>query len=387
MCERAQGIFVLIVAFAAAAAGAPAHLVAQQDARPDVEGTVAGTPEALRARLDSLRPLVQEAREAMDRREARVKEARRRAAASEARVDTSFFGGAMVLTPVDQAEVTREVFSAVWGEHYAHLGSSPSLARSTFVFQWTDDPVAIHVEGDASRLSLDRWTSRSRVDEAVHAMFGAAMSHDVRVDATRVGGWLRGNPFIPVPMERVYRRVATTSSEATRACLAGDAAACGSAMGLGTEQTVEQLQTWYTPAERRALVASSIQAGNRHWETDRRACLTDGVRCEALMIRYPYADWAPLETDARISLVAYALEVGGEDAWARLVEDPEMNPSEALAHASGVAVGDLLQGWQQRLVEHRPDTFADLLPGTGRTVLWTLFFAGMALRSTRWRSD
>ena len=344
----------------------------------------ASTPEVLRARLDSLRPLVAEAREALRAREARMEEQKRRAAAMETPMDTLRVGQVTVLTPTDEAGATEELFSRVWDEHFEGLGESPALLRSTFVFHWSDEPKAIHVDGEALRLVHDRWTRGTRLDDRVREAIGARMSRDLEVGTTRVGSWLRANPFHAEPMGVVYRKVATTHSRATRACLAGDAQACGSALGLGTERTAAQLRAWYTPEERRALVAGAVPQ-NRLWGPARARCLDEGVGCDEVLVSYPYREWAPLGADVRRSLVVYALEQGGTGAWSRLLEDPEATPSEALAHAAGMPLGDLMAGWQARLVAHRPDTFEGLVPRSGLTLLWTLFFAALAVRSTRWR--
>jgi hypothetical protein len=62
-----------------------------------------------------------------------------------------------------------------------------------------------------------------------------------------------------------------------------------------------------------------------------------------------------------------------------------MEPGEALERASGSPLPELLAGWRVRLVEHRPETFEDLAPSTGLSLVWTILFAALAMRSTRWR--
>lgn len=344
------------------------------------------TPEALRAHLDSLRPLVEEAREAVELRRARMEETSRRAAATDTRVDTLRIDQLTVLTPVDQAAVTGEIFGDVWDEHFAGLGRSAALDTTVFVFQWTDEPSQVHVDGEARRLTFDRWTRRARVDQEVRRLIAGAMTLDVSSRSTPLSRWLRSDPLWPVAWTEVYRRVATTPSRSTRACLAGDAHACGSAMGLGAERTAEQLETWYEPDERRALVAGAIRPDDRRWGAARNRCAGEGLGCDELMLSYPFEEWSPLGWDVRRTLVALALEEGGRDSWTRLSEDPSMTPTEALEHASGMPVADLLSRWRARLVEHRPQTLDDLGARSGLTLLWTLFFAALAMRSTRWRS-
>lgn len=374
MCRRAW----LALAVVAGCLAAPGEAHGQQT----------DTPEALRAHLDSLRPLVEEAREALALRRARIQEESRRVAAVDTRVDTLRIGQLTVLTPEGQAAVTEEVFTGVWDEHFAGLGHSPALDSAVFVFQWsrTDEPDRIHVDGEAHRLTFDRWTRRGRVDTEVRILIGDAMTLDMASRDTQLSEWLRADPFRPVRWDQVYRRVATTHSRSTRACLAGDAGACGSAMGLGTERTAEQLEAWYEPDERRALVAAAIPPDSRRWGSARNRCVRERLGCGELMLSYPFEEWSPLTVDVRRTLVKLALEEGGRDSWTRLLEDPSMTPTEALEHASGKTIGDLLDEWQRRLVDSRPRTFQDLGSRTGMALVWTLFFAALAMRSTRWRS-
>lgn len=351
-------------------------------------------PEALRARLDSLTPLLESARRDLEARRAEADEFRRRAAAAATRVDTLLIGQLTVLTPSGQGDGTRDLFTEVWEENFAHLGQSPALSRSTFAFQRvSDEPLPIHMEGGGHVLHRDSWVPRIRLKADIRRLIAGAMSHDLRENHTLVGGWLRGNALDPLPWEDAYRQVATTSSRVTRACLADDAQACGGAMALdttfdrigGPDVGLEMLATWYTPEERRALVARRGWF-SREAQNLRRRCVIDSdvSACDEYLLEYGY-DWTPLGVDVRETLVAFALDQGGDGAWLRLMEYPEMTPAEALEHASGQSIDDLLEGWRAQLVAHRPATFEPLVPSSGRAFLWTLLFAALAMRSTRWR--
>lgn len=378
--------FAVGVALVLAVGAAPSSAVAQQTGDPD-------TPEALRARLDSLRPLLAEAGRDLDGRSARMEAARRAAAEAEARIDTFRVGGdgIQVLTPVDQADATRALFDEVWDETFGDLGHSPSLARSTVLFQRTyGDPVPIHAEGQAHSISLDAWTSRERARSEIRRILSNVMVHDLQPGRNPVGLWLRADPLTPPPPESVYRRIAVTRSKTTRACLGGDAAACGTAMALGVTRDAsgleDQIDEWYTPEEQRALIAERFNFFSRQAAAIRHRCVDRGdqAACDDIFAN-DRRDWAPLGRDVRQSLVTYALEVGPPGSWERLVEDPGMTAIEALEHASGQSIDALLAGWRERLVASRPGSFQPLIPSSGRALAWTLLFAAFALRSTRWR--
>ncbi len=352
------------------------------------------TTEVLRARLDSLSPLLEEARHDLETRTAQIEDARRRAAAAATRVDTVRIDDLTVLTPIDQGADTRSLFTEVWEESFAHLGHSPALSRSVLSFQRvTDEPLPIHIVGGGHVLHRDAWVPRERVKADIRRLIAGAMSHDLRDNRSQVGAWLRGNALDPMSWREAYRQVATTYAIVTRACLAADASACGSAMALqtgfdridGPDVGAEILREWYTPQERRALVAQRGWFGRQAMDL-RGRCVAqhETEACDEYLLTVGY-DWTPLATDIRETVVAHALDVGGEGAWGRLVEYPDMTPAEALEYASAQPLDVLLEGWRAELLAHRPEAFEPLVPSSGRAFLWTLLFAALAMRSTRWR--
>jgi hypothetical protein len=86
-------------------------------------------------------------------------------------------------------------------------------------------------------------------------------------------------------------------------------------------------------------------------------------------------------------LIGLALERGGDGAWARLLEDPDMPPEEALVYAAGVPLVELVSEWRAWVVSNRPQVYAGLTGTSALALLWILLFAALAARSTRWRFD
>jgi len=362
------------------------------------------TADALRERLDELRPLRLEAREDADSREARDFRASRESAAAAATVDTIYVELIRVITPLDQVEVARELFTEVWSESFSHIAASPSLQEATFSFQWSNERVPIHIEEHPRVIELTKgWAPRSNVKRAIRDAIAGTINHDLRRENARVSSWVKGNPIQTPDMERTYRRVATTHSRITRACLLGDTYACRSAMGLtfsplprrfGTaadaerweSQLTDQMTEWYTPDERRALVAGVRQQPGRQDAATWGDCVEDRVisACDRLLSA-GFSDVSPLGGAVRETLVAYAIEQGGGGAWGRLIEDPEMEPVTALEYASAMPIDDLVAGWRDLLIANRPETFEGLWSRAGLAVLWFVFFTTLAMRSTRWR--
>lgn len=358
--------------------------------------TAQQTEEQLRQRLDSLRPLLEAAREDLVVFEREVEQSAVRAAAAAAVLDTMSIGLVTVVTPVEQAETARELFTEVWEEHYADITRSPGLERETFTFQWANEHVPIHINGRAQhRIKFQRYTRRERVTDQIRAAIGVSITYDLRAFETDVGRWVQGDPNADADRAAIYRKLVTTGSVSTRSCLEGDVEACTISLGLGGEGDL--LTRWYLPEERQAVVASrpnlgSLRASTEVWE----ACVHGGDigECDRLL-RPPAAlsrgvslhggFWAPLQGAERASLVSFALDRGGAGAWARLVEEPAMPAAEALEQASRLDLDTLVAEWRAWVIEGRPDVYLGLLPRSGMALVWTLVFAGFAMRSTRWR--
>jgi len=337
-------------------------------------------------RLDSLRPLVEAAEADFQAFEEGQREAGRRYAAERARVDTLRIGQLTIITPVDQAETARELFGGVWRDHFGSVLHSPELDKVVFKFQWSDDHVPIHIDGPVRLVQMRSRSERSAVEARIRNVISMSVTADLGQMQTNVGAWGPGNPLEPRPLTSAYRLVAMTESRASRACLGGDTHSCATAMGLGSESGVEQVEAWYTPEERQAIVARGWLLRSRTVGRPARECVEEDrvAACNQLLAE-TRADLAPFSPPVRETFVALALEAGGEGAWDRLIEDPEMEVVDALEYASMLSVEQLMSTWLERLIESRPDTYENLVPKSGLALLWSLFFAALALRSTRWR--
>ena len=352
-------------------------------------GIAQQTEAELMHRLDSLGPLLREAEAALDAQATEAQEAARLSAAEAAGVDTLRVGMITIITPVGQVETARELFSEVWAEYYSTIEYSPALEAAVFVFQWSHDQVPIHVETGKRSVELTRWSRRGRVKGRIRTVIGSTINFDLRSLETDVARWVSGDPLQGQDMERVYRVVATTESRATRSCLVGDVGSCVSALGLGTQPDQERLEIAYTPAERRSLVArSSFLASSREGAEVWGRCVDGEIieACDQIVKGYRRSGWwVPLPGGVRETLLSYALRRGGRGAWGRLLEHPEMEAIDAMEYASALPLDELVAGWRLWLLENRPATHEGALPKSGLAVLWTLFFAALAMRSTRWR--
>ena len=405
MCDLTRpGVKSLLVLSAAFAMLLPPDEVTARQTTPQT------TAEELQTRLDELRPQRDAAREAAEARKQRDAELLRSAAAAVATVDTIHVGLMTIITPVDQVDTARELFTEVWDESYAAISTSTQLSLARFSFQWARERVPIHIEEHARPIENNsRWIRRENVKRTIREAIAATINYDLSAHGSLTGRWVTGNPLLAQGEDRIYRMVATSRSRSTRACLEGVASECVSALELtmpqysywrgdaSDEELVEaqarlnqarqeHLEHWYTPQERRALAA---RGGGRLYGRDtqevwsRCADAGDIAACDQYLLWQP--DIAPLAAPVRESFLAYALEQGGTGAWSRLLEDPQMPAIDAIEYAAGQPIDDLAIGWISQITDHKPETFAGLVPNGGLALLWFVFFSAFAMRSTRWR--
>lgn len=359
-------------------------------------GTAAAqqTEAELLAHIDSLLPLLEQAEREAAVAEAALEERTRLAALTEGAVDTLRVGRLTVLAPPEDAGKARAAFEKIWSEEFAALGSE-AVPRWTFTFHVGERAHPIYVApGPVGRVEAKAWERRAAVERRVRGAVAAAFADELV--GLPIHGWASDNPLFEPDGAAIYRRLVTTPSKAVRSCLAGDTRACSHALGLGVGEN--PLEVWYTPDERRSLAVSQLSRFylvNELGSAERfRAALSetevrcldqaDVDACDALLENRGNG-LAPLAGSMRATLVWLALQRGGEGAWRRLVESAERTPAETLAYVSGGPLPELVEAWRTWVVAARPTAHA----GLGRTglvsLLWILFFATLASRSTRWR--
>lgn len=352
--------------------------------------------EELLQRIEMLRTDVQAAAraaaEAGERREREAAEARR------ALTTTFTVGPLRVMTLRDQAEDAAELFEAVWREDFHGIGESPSLERSVFAFDWWDGlrPTGIDVVAAADMRELvmrqvevaRRWApSPTAMREHVRNAIWAALRDDFP-RGSPMGAWSEGSRYLR--HEDAYRSLATAGSGASRSCLAGDLEACAATLGLAPVEGPRIFQ-WLTPRQRRNVVMKTTlpwYAGTDRQDPDVVACLDrdETAACDAALARMDRLDGAVLTTPALpVSVLWYAVEVGGEGAWRRAIEDPAATPADVLERASGLDAEAVIAGWRAFMLDHRPAVHAGLGRSALTALFWILIFAGFAMRSTRWR--
>lgn len=298
-------------------------------------------------------------------------------------IDTFTVGPLRILTPSDQRETAEAFFREVWEREYApFVTTSPVLERTAFTFQWSATLGPIPVVGEVRRVEIMRWRPASTVRETIRGGIGTVLAADL---PARLGNWARPAIRTPSDARRVFNELATKPSRAARACVHGELDACWSVLQLDLDDTPHD--EWYTPEERRALVAEGLRFYRREDRGDFVACLEQGSTeaCDAFLLSRGWG-LAPLSgKHGHAALLWVALQAGGAGAWDRLLEDPDRGPSEALRYASGLDADELAARWYEWLERSRPPARAVLDPRLLLRLMWIAVFAAFAMRSTRWR--
>jgi len=191
-----------------------------------------------------------------------------------------------------------------------------------------------------------------------------------------------------------YRALLTSQSRVTRGCFEGHLNDCWRALGVLDGQ--RWWEAWYHPHQLRMRI-------QRLWNPDRMdepdpelvenytACMhgnDDGACVEIVQGYSSVATNAirPLDASARESLMALALRMGGEDAYARLIEDrAEENIREHLAYVAGTSESELIRSWRDQIMAARPEVTEGAAGTAAATLGWIVLLGAIATRSTRWR--
>jgi hypothetical protein len=84
-------------------------------------------------------------------------------------------------------------------------------------------------------------------------------------------------------------------------------------------------------------------------------------------------------------LVREALQIGGREAYRRLVADPAAPIGARLAATAGLPLDSLVVRWRSRALAARPPRITLTWWTSAAALGWTLILGLCALRSSRWR--
>lgn len=181
----------------------------------------------------------------------------------------------------------------------------------------------------------------------------------------------------------LYEDLVTSLSVLARSCYVGSLSACGSALGVIPLRDVAREA--YDAAGRRALVAAIPGRGYGPVQN----CVQGGQDQDCLrVLEGPDSFFVPppLFLPSREFLARTALQLGGPQAFHRLLASAGRPLANRLELASGMSLDSLLGRWRASVLASRPAS-VDLTPAIGWVAFaWALTLGGFVLRSTRWRT-
>lgn len=339
--------------------------------------------EELVQRLDSLQPLLEQAEIEADR-------ARRRARmqAQEAlgiSLDTILVGPLTIVTPEEQVPDARRAFESVWERVAPLVGDAThALEDGLWIFQYGPRLYPIRLpfrrpgENVVQSIKLRSWEPWERVMSHVEASVWGMLALPLEGEVRRVvasGPWRAREPEF---LEMAYRELVTAPSRPARACVDGEVDACWTAMGA--RGLPESWETWYDPAERRAFVLRSGRRGSAYRSCERG----DQEACDRLL-ESEIAPVVPLEGVARSGIVGYALDLGGEGSYARLVAAGDVALDVAVSRAAGLGEDEVMRRWRALVLESRSAVGGGGSRSQWSALLWMVILGTLAMGSTRWR--
>lgn len=387
--SRALGRIALIAVLASGTTGLPLAVGAQEQPPTRAE---------LVRRIDSLLAAVPNTPEYERRADsaAAVRKAdyAKRHGPTSVALDTITIGPLTVVAPTEQIAEAAEVYTNAWARYERSVVDESDLALTGMLgFQISNGSFAIEGLAELPTVRARLWSTDARKESVAARLIAAGLSNLMPHDLFEWSGSL---PVMgerpqaefglslarPSYHERAYRSLAIQVGRSASLCFDGEIDACVRALGLDEDAGWDDL---YTMSEIRALVARERDYTGE-WQEIRYSCLSDrnDEACFFLMAGRMRKS-SPLRKSVRASLLSYALSVGGEGAFSRLIEGEKKSTALRLEHASGRTTHDLVAAWRTRVFEARPDVTA----GMPRMMVSTLFWIGllslMGLRSTRWR--
>ena len=342
----------------------------------------AQTVEDLRLRVDSLVARWHVADEAARRADS--------VRAASLRLSTVGQGPLVVVTDPQWSAFVSQAVAFALDELTSIMGSDTSLLRPrTFFADVQSGQGGVRGSDPISDLWLvatkERWGSEELARRLVRAV-GTMFTEPLDEAFERWTGVIPTAGDVGRMHRTTYIQMVTSSSPIIHECFLGDMDACREA--LFPETSDDPATHWYTPDERRRVVSEINKDYLPELASVQASCTEDGLdkSCIAFLRGMPSGTLGtPFSGPAIRGLIRVALEVGGDGAFGRFVATDSLSAESRVLRTVGVPIDSLLGVWHARVLAARPEpTIASPLALWG-ALAWFVLFAGMALRSTRWR--
>lgn len=308
-------------------------------------------------------------------------------------VDTLRAGPFTVITPDEQRDRVAQIVDRVLPFYASMADALPDqVGNWRLVVRWIDPNTVkpIHVlDHPVITVEVPVGGEPADLEHRLRDVVGTAF-HQALPEA--IQKWAPP-PVMPLSQRHgidragMYRFAASRESPAVWACLNGHVGECWSAFGLAEPGTTA---LWAPNHVRhRALAAHGDEWVSRlpeDQQKDRRACEQwDMQACERFNAGNGIRLAVPLLGVAANTLLAHALDLGGPDAFKRLVRSEAGTVPDILAEAAGMDATDLMTRWVRYVNEGRPNAQAGLPASSAGALLWSLFIGCATVACARRR--
>ncbi|HVX40475.1 MAG TPA: hypothetical protein VHB25_12965 [Gemmatimonadaceae bacterium] len=306
--------------------------------------------------------------------------------------DTIRVGALLALSDSTHRSLARGTLARLAPQVDSAYGASVrALARHPFVIHTSERDTSLVITGMADSAGVVQLMSSDYPNEQA-----LANSWRNKLDALMSGlappdfqKWLLATIPTGEPTEANWTndriQLVLADSRVAHDCAAGDVRACLEAFQL--VPIANPAFELYDAAQQREII-------DRHGYLLRQSdpaayddCMMRSVRaaCVKILSGMPAeAIPQPIPASLRQSLVQYALWVGGSGAFDRLVNTPGA-PREQLEAAAKMPAESLVAQWRTASVATRSGSRAIDLGTALASIAWAALFAGLSLRSSRWR--
>jgi len=299
-------------------------------------------------------------------------------------VDTIRTGGLLVVAARSVSGRARAGVDSAWERLARTYGTRANAAAGTPIVLQYEDQVEGELPFDQAKGIGVPIPISAGVDLVADRIVTGASPTIYRTADQRLQDWApHPNPSIlEANTVALYAELATSPWRAARECFTGRLDGCRRALGISGEDPVLD---WFDATDRRHYVLEYLKYLPAS-ESRLAACTgNDDAACIALMRLAPHVAAPPLGATTRALLLALALDAGGRNAFDRLLDNTAQPLEVRLAAAAGIPVDSLIGRWRSRVLAIRPKTVAADERAAWGAVVWSVFFALAALRSTRWR--
>jgi hypothetical protein len=181
-----------------------------------------------------------------------------------------------------------------------------------------------------------------------------------RADKTFASWLLRGRlADAATNYQAAFVDLVTAPALVNRQCASGNAARCREALGLVIVSDPQA--TWYTEEDRRVIARAWWKARQHptvNGEPPENPCSPTPITaaCRTFIATLAPLVWTrPLGSDARMSLLKVATDLGGDGAFSRLVADTTLPMDARIAAAAAHPLDDVVLEWRTRVMGAHPE--------------------------------